>query len=143
MSFFWDALESKLRTAWDDVAVCFDRCKDPFLTQKVLDSFTSTKTLCQSVPLQDTNSLTSPQPDEETINPNGYLSIVGSLNYLAVATHPDLSFAVGFLSQFAKSPTTRHWSAIQHVLGYIKAFGCRLLVIEPSVNREMKTWVRQ
>ncbi|KNZ63245.1 copia-type pol polyprotein-like [Puccinia sorghi] len=65
---------------------------------------------------RETNSLTSTQPDEEIINPNGYLSIVSSLNYLAVATRPDLTFAVGFLSRFAKSPTSRHWSAIQHVL---------------------------
>ncbi|KNZ53464.1 OSIGBa0097A15.7 protein [Puccinia sorghi] len=82
------------------------------------------KTLCRSIPLRETNSLTSTQPDEDFVNPNGYLSIVGSLNYLAVATRPDLSFAFGFLSRFAKLPTTRHWSAVQHTLGYIKALCC-------------------
>ncbi|KNZ47370.1 uncharacterized protein VP01_6457g1 [Puccinia sorghi] len=56
------------------------------------------------------------KPDEDVVNPNGYLSIVGSLNYLAIATRPDLSFAVGFLSRFSKSPTTHHWSAVQNTL---------------------------
>ncbi|KNZ51765.1 gag-pol polyprotein [Puccinia sorghi] len=52
---------------------------------------------------------------------NVYLSIFGSLNYLVVVTRLDLSFAVGFLSRFSNSPTERHWVAIQHALGYIKA----------------------
>ncbi|KNZ61844.1 uncharacterized protein VP01_134g4 [Puccinia sorghi] len=65
----------------------------PFLKQNIIDTFTTPKTLCRLIPLRETNSLTLTQPGEDVVNPNGYLSIVGSLNYLAVAMRPDLSFA--------------------------------------------------
>jgi hypothetical protein len=95
-----------------------------------------------TVPIKDTNSLTTSRAEEEIINPNGYLSIIGSLNYLAVATHPDLAFAVGFLAQFYKATTQHHWLAIQQILGYVKGLGCRSLIIEPKpLDRTMVTWV--
>ncbi|PLW08512.1 hypothetical protein PCASD_21951 [Puccinia coronata f. sp. avenae] len=126
-------LESKLKTTWDGnlhniVGIKVERptlskfiLSQPFLTQKIIDNFTSDTTLPRKIPIKDTNSLTSSSSKEEVINPNGYLSVVGSLNYLAVATRPDLAFAVGFLARFAKSPTHRHWTAIQQVLGTSKA----------------------
>jgi hypothetical protein len=104
----------------------------PFLTQKIIDNFTTDSTLPRKIPIKDTNTLVFTGDDEEVINPNGYLSVVGSLNYLAVATRPNLAFAVGILAQFAKSPTSRHWTAIQQVLGYVKGLGCCQLVIEPK-----------
>lgn len=38
-----------------------------------------------------------------------------------VATHPDLSFAVGLLARFQSNPGPSHWKAMTHVLGYVKA----------------------
>ena len=99
----------------------------PFLDSFCLNHFSLRKSI------KDTNSLTPPREEEE-INPNSYLSVVGSLNYLAVATQPDLSFVVGFLAQFFKSPTQRHWMAIQHILGYVKGLGCCSLIIEPKTS---------
>ena len=49
-----------------------------------------------------------------------YCELVGSLNYLAVATHPDISFAVGHLSSFLDCYRQEHWQAAIHVLRYIK-----------------------
>ncbi|MFF0973795.1 hypothetical protein ACFYE4_15425, partial [Kocuria sp. CPCC 205295] len=64
------------------------------------------------------------------------------MNYLAVATRPDLAFVVGFLARFTKSPTKRHWAAVQHALDYIKSKGCQELVIKPEAsNVDMLTWV--
>ncbi|PLW17595.1 hypothetical protein PCANC_13774 [Puccinia coronata f. sp. avenae] len=71
----------------------------------IVNNFTSNTTLACKIPIKDTNTLTTSKDDKEIINPNGYLSIVGSLNYLAVATRLDLAFAVGFLAHFAKAPT--------------------------------------
>jgi hypothetical protein len=114
----------------------------PFLTQKIIDNFTTEATLPRKIPIKETNSLNTSGGDEEIINPNGYLLIVGSLNYLAVATRPDLAFAVGFLARFSKSPTRRHWLAIQQILGYIKGLGCRSLIIDPKpLDKTIVTWV--
>jgi len=55
-----------------------------------------------------------------------YRSIVGSLCYL-VHTRPDISFVVGYVSRFMETPTTKHMSAVKHILRYIAGtlnFGC-------------------
>ena len=37
-----------------------------------------------------------------------------------LATRPDLSFAVSLLARFQANPGIAHWSALLHVIGYIK-----------------------
>jgi len=49
-----------------------------------------------------------------------YREALGSLMWLQVATHPDLSFPVNLLAHFAHNPGRAHWNALKHVLGYIK-----------------------
>src|ERR1700761_13732 len=50
-----------------------------------------------------------------------YCSLVGSLMYLAVATRPDISYAVGRLSSFLDDFRLEHWEAAIRVLHYLKA----------------------
>jgi hypothetical protein len=151
---FWEELKSKPKTTWDGnlhniVGIKVERptlskfiLSQPFLTQKIVDTFTTDSTLPRKVPIKDTNSLTTLRDEEEVINPNSYLSVVGSLNYLVVATWPDLAFAVGFLAQFAKYPTQRHWAATQQILGYVKGLGCCGLIIDPKPSDKIiVTWV--
>ena len=40
--------------------------------------------------------------------------------YLAVTTHPDISYAVGVLARFNSNPGPRHWLAVKHLLRYVK-----------------------
>ena len=49
-----------------------------------------------------------------------YQAAVGSLNYAAIATRPDLSVAVGMLSKFMSNPSKDHWCGIKRVLRYIR-----------------------
>jgi hypothetical protein len=49
-----------------------------------------------------------------------YRALVGALNYLAVATRPDIAFAVGRLSSFLDCYTPEHWSAAIRVVRYLK-----------------------
>lgn len=49
-----------------------------------------------------------------------YMSLVGSLMYAAVCTRPDISYAVGKLSQFNSCYTEFHWLTAKHVLRYLK-----------------------
>jgi hypothetical protein len=48
-----------------------------------------------------------------------YRRLVGKLIHLTV-TRPDISFAVGLLSQFMQQPRQVHWQGILRVLAYIK-----------------------
>lgn len=49
-----------------------------------------------------------------------YRNAVGSLMYLSQCTRPDLSHAVGVLSQHLEAPSRQHWDAVVHVLRYLK-----------------------
>lgn len=49
-----------------------------------------------------------------------YREALGSIMYLAVATRPDLAYAVQMLSRGASNPGRVHWNHMKHVLRYIK-----------------------
>ena len=49
-----------------------------------------------------------------------YRELIGSLMYAAVATRPDIAYAVTALSQFLENPGRAHWQAAQRVLKYLK-----------------------
>jgi len=57
-----------------------------------------------------------------------YRSLVGSLNYLAVASRPDIAFAVGRLATVLDCFRTEHWDAAIRVVRYLK--GTRLFRLD-------------
>ena len=50
-----------------------------------------------------------------------YQAIVGSLMYAALATRPDISFAVAALCRYNSCPLTSHLTAANRVLQYLKS----------------------
>jgi hypothetical protein len=48
-----------------------------------------------------------------------YRDAIGSLMYAAVATRPDIAFAVSTLSQFLDNPGDLHWEATKRVFHYL------------------------
>ena len=48
-----------------------------------------------------------------------YASLIGSLNYAAVCTRPDIAYAVSQLSRVMAKPTQHHWAAAKRVLRYL------------------------
>ena len=50
-----------------------------------------------------------------------YISIIGSLMYLALTTRPDIAYAAGVLARFNFNPGLPHWQAAKHVLCYLKS----------------------
>lgn len=61
-----------------------------------------------------------------------YRNGVGSLMYLSQCSRPDISYAVGVLSQHLERPAKAHWNAFLHVLRYLR--GTTQLFIEYSVS---------
>ena len=60
----------------------------------------------------------TPQADDKNKFP--YQNLIGSLNYLAVSTRPDISYAVSALSQFNSCYDETHWNAAKRILRYLK-----------------------
>ena len=63
-----------------------------------------------------------------------YRQAIGSLMWAAVATRPDISFAVSTLSQFLENPGGTHWTAAKRVFKYLK--GTRDYKLTLGRNRE-------
>ncbi|MBW0539010.1 hypothetical protein O181_078725 [Austropuccinia psidii MF-1] len=77
----------------------------------------------------------------EPLEQKWYQSIIGSLNYLALGTRPNLSFAVGYLARYAGSPQQEHWDALRHLLGYVKhTVGQQLQYLSNSTCKTLDLW---
>ena len=68
----------------------------------------------------DPNIKLEPGESEPGNRSNNYASLIGSLMYAAVATRPDIAFAVNRLASFTANPTMCHWTAAKRVLRYLK-----------------------
>jgi transposase InsO family protein len=87
------------------------------------------ETILAKYGLQDANPVRTPLDPNVKLEPgdsepqgrsNNYASLIGSLMYAAVATRPDIAFAVNQLASFTANPTMCHWTAAKRVLRYLK-----------------------
>ena len=62
----------------------------------------------------------SDDKEEDPCDIHMYQAAIGSLNYAAIATRPDLSVAVGMLSKYMNCPSNEHWCGVKRVFRYIK-----------------------
>ena len=49
----------------------------------------------------------------------GYASLIGSINYCAISTRPDISYATNKCAQFTSNPTITHWEAARRIVRYL------------------------
>jgi len=57
---------------------------------------------------------------ETPCDPRRYREAVGSLVHAMTCTRPEICSVVSGLSQFLSSPLQKHWTAVKHVLRYLK-----------------------
>ena len=69
-----------------------------------------------TTPLDTSVKLTAIKDDEAPADPKDYASIVGGLMFAACVTRPDIMCAVGQLSQFLNTPSSKHLLAAKRVL---------------------------
>ena len=63
----------------------------------------------------------SKTPEEkELMSKKPYASVVGSLMYDMLCTRPDICYAVGVVSRYQSDPGVEHWTAVKHILKYLK-----------------------
>lgn len=58
--------------------------------------------------------------DQADMRHYDYRGLVGSLNYLATTSRPDISFVAHTLSSYLNNPGFNHWTAAKHVLRYLR-----------------------
>jgi hypothetical protein len=102
--------------------------------EKIIQSHGMSESVTKSLPISPGTKLTKEGMllEDATV----YRSIVGSLNYLAVNTRPDLSFVVSVLSRFMKSPTEEHLKAAKNVLRYLQGSKDYGLVYNPNHSEQ-------
>ncbi|KAH9779716.1 hypothetical protein KPL71_007813 [Citrus sinensis] len=49
-----------------------------------------------------------------------YAEAVGSLMYVMLCTRPDICFAVGMVNRYQSNPGPKHWTAVKHIMKYLK-----------------------
>jgi len=62
----------------------------------------------------------STQEEKDIMSEVPYLSAVGSLQYLAIMTQPDIAHSVAYLAHFNSNPGPEHWKALKHLFYYVK-----------------------
>lgn len=65
-----------------------------------------------------------------------YRALVGSLQYLALATRPDIAYAVGQLARFVQDPRRVQWNAAKQVLAYLQ--GSKMCKLQFSRDLSME-----
>ena len=50
-----------------------------------------------------------------------YREAVGAVQWAALTTRPDISFAVSTVSRFSANPGPKHWEAVKRIFRYLKA----------------------
>ncbi|POV98994.1 hypothetical protein PSTT_14074 [Puccinia striiformis] len=71
-----------------------------------------------------------------TADSGKYLSVIGSLSYLAVGTRPDICFAVNYLARFSAKPGVLHWKGVHHLINYLAGSKDLRLCLFPSTDHQ-------
>jgi hypothetical protein len=70
-----------------------------------------------------------------------YMNAVGALNYVAIATRPDIAYAVGRLARYSSNPRPAHWTAVKHLLRYLKGtIDLKLTYAPGATNQALEVW---
>ncbi|KAI7944101.1 hypothetical protein MJO28_011629 [Puccinia striiformis f. sp. tritici] len=87
-------------------------------------------------PLPNNNLVTS---WGDPVSPTLYQSFIGSINYMALGTRPDLSYAVNYLARVSSNPNETHWTALKHLIQYIATTQNKRLRLQVS-NDKLFDW---
>jgi len=102
---------------WENHSISINQ---PGYIDRLLARFNMFNAKTAKTPLEPGCQLHTASPDDKLCDQTRYQELTGSLNRLAVFSHPDTSFAVSNLSQITSNPTSTHWKATLHVLRYLK-----------------------
>jgi hypothetical protein len=102
--------------------------------EKLLTRFGMNDANPVTTPLDPNVNLTRPDPKAEVLSDVPYRELVGSLQYAATGTRPDICFAVSLLSRYLDKPEQRHWSAGKRILRYLAGTRSMGIVFDGSAE---------
>ena len=70
-----------------------------------------------------------------------YQSLIGTLMYAMLGTHPDIAFAVGALSKYSSNPGKAQWNEAVHVLCYLGGTKDFALVFDRSHGTNLSSLI--
>lgn len=117
----------------------------PQMINSVVEKFRMTSSKPTSTPFPGGVKVyksTDSEAEEMASKKLPYRSVVGSLMYIAISTRPDISYAVGVLSQHLERPSLTHWNLAMHVIRYLsgtKTMGIRYHTGDNQVNG-LQSW---
>ncbi|MBW0517791.1 hypothetical protein O181_057506 [Austropuccinia psidii MF-1] len=105
------------------------------LQQFNMDECKSVKTPCNSNFLNELESGISNQVFDKTL----FQQAIGSINYLAHHTRPDILFTVKELSRYSTKPNQCHWNGLKPLLRYLKGCKYKCLVYTQCTTKDKLT----
>ena len=58
--------------------------------------------------------------ERECMSKVPYASAIGSIMYVMISTHPDVSYALSVMSRYQSDPGESHWTAVKNILKYLR-----------------------
>jgi hypothetical protein len=93
-------------------------------TKRLLNNFNMTNAKPATTPATSARLTKDDCPktlaEREEMSKVPYRQCIGALMYLAIHTRPDIAFAVNQASRFLQNPGKVHWTAVKHILAYLK-----------------------
>ena len=71
---------------------------------------------CTEISLNEYDALCPAGLNDQRIDQRQYQQVIGSLMYAVIHTHPDISFALDWLSQYLSNPAEHHEQALKRLL---------------------------
>lgn len=102
--------------------------------RKIVQRFSMENCNAVSTPSDPNQRLTKCDDTEDEDFP--YRQLIGSLMYLAIATRPDISFALGVVSRYMEHPKNIHVNAAKRILSYISGTLDHGIMYEGGGNHE-------
>lgn len=91
----------------------------PYL-EKILKRYNMEDCKAVSTPMDVNTRLVKSTEESKDEKDYPYKEAVGSLIYLMIGSRPDIAYSVGRLSQFMDAYDKTHWTAVKHILRYLK-----------------------
>lgn len=113
-------------------------CQDAYI-ERILSRFGMARAHGVHTPIENGKKFHNRHDGEEAFDQQRYQEMVGAINYAAVATRGDLSFAIGLLGRYAADPTMDHAGGVKRILRYLrKTAGLRLCLGDQRGDRAFK-----
>ncbi|MBW0585211.1 hypothetical protein O181_124926 [Austropuccinia psidii MF-1] len=103
------------------------------LQQFNMDECKPVKTPCSGNFLNELESGTSGQVFDAIL----FQQAIGSINYLAHHTWPDILFTINQLSQYSTKPHPCHWNGLQHLSRYLKGSKDKSLIYNRCTTKDI------